>query len=461
MKSLTFKPLFTKENSSFWLRTDMKFARTKTSEVFDRAAKNVNTRFIKKILKVLPSNCFIAGGAAKDVYTNNTENINDIDIYSPSEEDAVKAYEALKTIKGEAIKQSNMAVSVRIKEDLPIASLIKICYFDNMEHCLDSFDFTICQFALGTEESICNPMGLIDHLNKKLNVHVLQPQTDCLYRLVKYVKKGYTPTNDALDKMHDFLSGNRTPVRAERPPTYGAEAIDNAINAIRPAIAGVVAPAPVAYAQPAPRMSLRNNGRAVVADNGREDGYGRLMNRNADIVDSMAYSVGAMAQDVIDTEYRVSYEIPANPTTWIAPQSGGVTWAPIHTENDPSIPAPAPTPVLTRATGVSDSEINQIISDVQSHLRQAVRRDPVVPGALEPSDNTIIIGSTGPTDTEMERSVNRLRQAIEDGSYSAAPAATGAMDRLAQSPRMTTPPRRGRNGLIRSSNGGNRNGDTL
>ena len=81
---------------------------------------------------------------------------------------------------------------------------------------LDSFDYTICQFALGEiqdddlfeeKESgqfvYCNPESLIHLFEKRLVIHKLNPQfvANSLERMQKYIKKGYIACNGTIQSL--------------------------------------------------------------------------------------------------------------------------------------------------------------------------------------------------------------------------------------------------------------------
>ena len=98
---------------------------------------------------------------------------------------------------------------------------IKIQWCDDAAHVIDNFDWTVSQFAIDGEDLVYNPMAIIDLAQNKLVLHRLHTHTDALYRLVKYLKKGFYPTTITLDKLtaeigkQEVLDPNQgSPVRA-------------------------------------------------------------------------------------------------------------------------------------------------------------------------------------------------------------------------------------------------------
>lgn len=133
------------------------------------------------------NNVFIAGGALRSSLLN--ERYSDIDIFSTENKhldeflatlldwDLVYDAEKLKTL-----KKGNDKIQLIYRE------------YESIESCLNSFDFTICQFAMNNEGLYCNPESLIHLFRKKLVVHKINPEWayDTLRRMQKYIKAGFT-----------------------------------------------------------------------------------------------------------------------------------------------------------------------------------------------------------------------------------------------------------------------------
>jgi len=70
--------------------------------------------------------------------------------------------------------------------------LLRVGYYDNPEAVLDSFDFTICQFAYDGTDLICGQYALWDLSRKRLALHKLTFGAATVRRIVKYSRQGFT-----------------------------------------------------------------------------------------------------------------------------------------------------------------------------------------------------------------------------------------------------------------------------
>jgi hypothetical protein len=64
-------------------------------------------------------------------------------------------------------------------------------WYDNAEHVIDSFDFTVIQFAFTNKEFVFNGMSFMDLARKRLVLHRMQFPASTMRRLIKYTQKGY------------------------------------------------------------------------------------------------------------------------------------------------------------------------------------------------------------------------------------------------------------------------------
>lgn len=222
LKKSDFNAVYPCKDSSWKIRTGTKFYSNRTSDLLSQIPEGTEKTFLLRLLATIPSDSFIAGGAGLALFTGDLSLVNDYDVYCSNEQSSFDLYQKLLNHGFVLEKQTAFAVNMRLG-DFPPVSIIRVTYFDNMEHCLDSFDFTVCQFGFGPEIACCNPLGIISHYNKKLVVHNLYPENDCLYRLVKYTKKGYDATQETLDKIHQFIVSNQ-PLNTGVPAPTLAEA---------------------------------------------------------------------------------------------------------------------------------------------------------------------------------------------------------------------------------------------
>ncbi len=88
---------------------------------------------------------------------------------------------------------------------------VQIIYrdYDSISATLDSFDFTITQFACNEDiEFFCNAEALVHLYERKLVVHLLNTKyvVDSLRRMQKYIQKGFTICDGGLK---DFVEAIR------------------------------------------------------------------------------------------------------------------------------------------------------------------------------------------------------------------------------------------------------------
>jgi hypothetical protein len=78
-----------------------------------------------------------------------------------------------------------------------------------VEDLLDSFDFTVCQFAYDGSNVFSTPEAIISVTRNHLGVHNISKEfaVDSLRRAFKYSKKGYYPCNGTIQKLADSLRG--------------------------------------------------------------------------------------------------------------------------------------------------------------------------------------------------------------------------------------------------------------
>ena len=68
---------------------------------------------------------------------------------------------------------------------------IKVDFYDSIEQLLNTFDFTICQFAYDGENLHCGDYSLHDLGRKRLVINNITYPVASLRRLIKYTQQGY------------------------------------------------------------------------------------------------------------------------------------------------------------------------------------------------------------------------------------------------------------------------------
>ena len=213
---------WSKENhSELWNRTPIKYSRMKMSELKDRG---INSQLLDYLIENLPYGAHVGGGFLSSLIQKKPERAGDVDIFfsEPSAFETVlkmlrspsnvllSGYDAVLNDAQIANKETAV-VKFEATGKIPI-QLIKIIWHTDAAHVIDLFDFTVCQFVTEGDELIFNPAGLIDLLNNQIVIHRIEVHMDLLYRLTKYLKKGFEAPAFTLDRItQEIIKHNKEP----------------------------------------------------------------------------------------------------------------------------------------------------------------------------------------------------------------------------------------------------------
>lgn len=201
----SLQELFKIRFSHFLTRTDKEYCKENLSFLVDRGIEN---RLLENLVEHLPDGAIIAGGFILNVI-NEEKNATDIDFFftskeafnntldlflNRSEEDEkdIWAYGGYSPKLGEDGKPiTNERYISLVHPTRPAIQLIKMVWYEDAKHVIDSFDFTITQCAVDNKGFYFNSATLMDLARKRLVLHRLQYAASTLRRLIKYSKKGY------------------------------------------------------------------------------------------------------------------------------------------------------------------------------------------------------------------------------------------------------------------------------
>lgn len=145
----------------------------------------------KNLLYPIPnldlSKVWIGGGAIRSSLIG--ERYSDIDIFAKSRSDLD---EFVKTLDGYKLIYDAESLKTYQRGDDKIQLIYRD--YESIEQCIQSFDFTICQFAMNDEGLYCNPESIIHLFRRRLVVNRISPEwaADSLRRVQKYIKAGFT-----------------------------------------------------------------------------------------------------------------------------------------------------------------------------------------------------------------------------------------------------------------------------
>lgn len=161
--------------------------------------------FNKKILNELNDVCttWIAGGALRDYFSYGYIK-SDIDLYFPNEKEMNKCLKYFTEVnadidetftvntnskRGKIIYENENVVSITYRNmQLDIVKR----YFKTPENAIKEFDFTVSCAAVDREKVYFHETFFIDLAKKALVINKLPHPISTLWRMQKYIKKGFT-----------------------------------------------------------------------------------------------------------------------------------------------------------------------------------------------------------------------------------------------------------------------------
>lgn len=143
---------------------------------------------------------WIAGGAIRRAIMRKPANESDIDLFFKTEKQMLETQEKLlkygyvKSLETEhsaffELREYPSYLSGRLFTKI---NLVFIDYYDGPEDVINTFDYTICQFATDLKTLVCGPYSLFDLANRRLRIHEIIYPNASLRRMVKYGKQGFT-----------------------------------------------------------------------------------------------------------------------------------------------------------------------------------------------------------------------------------------------------------------------------
>lgn len=151
---------------------------------------------------------WLAGGAIRRLVVGDKMD-SDFDFFFKNKEKFDEFYIGIKGDKNiemvkEAKNENNLQLVVNIlgpdgliHENI-IYQLINISYYERVEDLLESFDFTLCQFATDGDSLYCGDTALFDSARRRIVVNKITYPVASLRRILKYSKQDYYCCNGCL-----------------------------------------------------------------------------------------------------------------------------------------------------------------------------------------------------------------------------------------------------------------------
>lgn len=175
--------------------------------------ESFNDTSLAKALTRLPdlgaAGPWIAGGAVRR--TINGEKLDsDFDFFFASEQQADQFETAMRGLGAGQTAKTEKATTFTLPTEMPEDGVylpemkvqaIRFQYFADAEAVIDSFDFTLSQFAFDGEAIYVGPFSLWDVARKRIVIHKITYGVSSVRRLLKYAAQGYTVCSGALAEL--------------------------------------------------------------------------------------------------------------------------------------------------------------------------------------------------------------------------------------------------------------------
>jgi hypothetical protein len=171
---------------------------------------------IVKAVSPAPGGPWIVGGAVRRLISE-TPQTADVDVaFASREQQQAFAQRLLSS----GFSKSNdgehyIGLAGKIDEKETPVQALSVTFGESPEVILDSFDFTICQFAFDGEDIIAGDFSLFDLARKRLAVHRVTFAASSVRRMLKYGRQGYRFCQGTIVSLLDAVSKNPDVIRAE------------------------------------------------------------------------------------------------------------------------------------------------------------------------------------------------------------------------------------------------------
>lgn len=190
-------------------------------------SSTVLVKALKRVPELAEAGPWIAGGAVRNTLTGNSLD-SDWDFFFADEAQSEKFEDGLSEMGAKLLSKTDMNSTYVLPSDIPEGTegdgvylpemkiqVIKFKYYKSAEEVIDSFDFTLCQFAYDGQSITVSPFALWDVSRKKLVPAQLSFAASSLRRMIKYARKGYTICDGGLADMLEQVVANPEIIHAE------------------------------------------------------------------------------------------------------------------------------------------------------------------------------------------------------------------------------------------------------
>jgi hypothetical protein len=186
----------------------------KIEDAFDWADENVWEQFLPGSHDSVRAKTMLAGGALLSHFTNQP--VRDFDLYFRNQKD----YEAVvSNIPGTFAlvpQTSERSVTYRRTESIHgqmyvrVLNLIKDKFPQSPEDLISEYDFTVTMCAMTHESIVYHPQYFMDVATRALRVYNPENATSTLYRMQKYIQRGYSIDQENMHKLLEAVQERET-----------------------------------------------------------------------------------------------------------------------------------------------------------------------------------------------------------------------------------------------------------
>lgn len=145
------------------------------------------------LLVVKKTKSWLAGGAALALYSGETSDIKDWDVFLTSYQHLLSVREEL--FKIDFVETSRTDWSVNLEKSGVIVQLVTKNYYNTIKQIFEKFDFTICCFAIDGEYVYFSNQAKEDLDKREFNFIYTENILSCIKRIARYGAKGFVPSN--------------------------------------------------------------------------------------------------------------------------------------------------------------------------------------------------------------------------------------------------------------------------
>lgn len=165
--------------------------------------RDVLGSFLK--LGLLREGVWLAGGSIRDALNGNFD-VVDYDIFFKDIIEAQRTQLIIEDDLGfECIFKCPKGELMTFKKDNIKIQLITKYFYSSMEELINSFDITACCHATDGNVIVTKYSSVRDTFKKKINFNRIEFPNSTMKRTQKYIQKGFTLTNKAIEKYVDRI----------------------------------------------------------------------------------------------------------------------------------------------------------------------------------------------------------------------------------------------------------------